>query len=139
MKKVLYRCYMNMGVLCTALYGVIKQWLLLVSKGQMSEYEILQTAHRLEKGLLNSKPKPMWGWDKARRLGELIKKNNGDFSTITGGSVLSAYLEHKRHSANEREREMASHSAMNYHLTAIWVGQELLTRQMLAQAKMKRN
>ncbi len=109
MKKVLFRCYMNMSVLCTAIYGVCKHWFILVTKGQKPEYEILQTAHRLEKGLLNSKPKPMWGWDKARRLNELIKSNNRDFSTITGGSVLSSYLEQKSYSSDERERKMASH------------------------------
>lgn len=78
------------------------------SKGQSSKYEILMTAHRLEKGLLNDKPKPFWGWEKAERIVSLLKVSGDEFSNRTGRGVLKAYIEAKKNSNNAKERERAN-------------------------------
>lgn len=78
------------------------------SKGQSPKYEILMTAHRLEKGLLNDKPKPFWGWEKAERIVSLLKVNGDDFSNRTGRGVLKVYIEAKKQSDNFKERERAN-------------------------------
>ena len=64
--------------------------------GQSEEFEIMMLAHRLEKGLVNSKPKPQWGEQKAERLGFLLNRNKQAFSYQTGLAVLHQYLENKR-------------------------------------------
>lgn len=79
----------------------------LSSKGQIPKYEILQLAHRLEKGLLVEKPKPLWGWEKAYRIASLLKENDDEFSEHTGRGVLKAYIEAKKKSDNPTEREQA--------------------------------
>ena len=79
----------------------------LVQKGQHPKFEILQTAHRLEKGLLTENPKPLWGWEKAERIASLLKVNDDEFSNRTGRGVLKAYIESKRQSDNIKERERA--------------------------------
>ena len=86
----------------------------MTSKGQIPKYEILQLSHRLEKGLLVENPKPMWGWEKADRLIYLIQRNNDDFSNHTGRGVLKAYIEVKKNSDNQGEREKAELFAKNH-------------------------
>lgn len=66
-----------------------------LSKGQKANYDLLQLSHRLEKGLLIRNPKPLWGWEKAYRIADLLKNNNDEFSSITAKAVLSAFLEAK--------------------------------------------
>lgn len=80
----------------------------LTTKGQHPRYEILQTAHRLEKGLLNESPKALWGWEKAERIVALLKVNSDEFSNRTGRGVLKAYIEAKMSSDNDKERKMAN-------------------------------
>ena len=80
----------------------------LVQKGQHPKYEILQTAHRLEKGLLNENPKPLWGWEKAERIASLLNENDDVFSNRTGRGVLKAYIEAKKNSGNIKERERSN-------------------------------
>ena len=79
----------------------------LTTKGQRPKYEILQLAHRLEKGLLNTDPKPMWGWEKAYRIAYLIVQNNDEFSNKTGRAVLKAYILAKKKSVLKEERYKA--------------------------------
>ena len=80
----------------------------LTNKGQLPKYEILQLAHRLEKGLLvTESPKPFWGWEKADRIAALLKINKDDFSNRTGKGVLKAYIEAKKSSDNSKEVEKA--------------------------------
>ena len=79
----------------------------LILKGQHPKYEILQLAHRLEKGLLNEAPKPLWGWEKAERIAFLMKNNKDVFSNQTGRGVLNAYIKAKLKSDNISEREKA--------------------------------
>lgn len=86
----------------------------LVQKGQHPKFEILQTAHRLEKGLLNENPKPLWGWEKAERIASLLKVNDDEFSNRTGRGVLKAYIEAKINSDNINERERASKFLKNH-------------------------
>lgn len=65
----------------------------LTMKGQLPKYGILQTTHRLEKGLLNDNPNPLWGWEKAERIASLLKENDDEFSNRTRQGVLKAYIE----------------------------------------------
>ena len=100
-------------VLCQAIgYSLKCFWL--TTKGQHPRYEILQLAHRLEKGLLNENPKPMWGWEKAERIATLLKVNDDEFSKRTGRGVLKAYIEAKKNSENTKERERASKFLENH-------------------------
>lgn len=76
-----------------------------LSLGQKSDYDLLQLAHRLEKGLLIQNPKPMWGWEKAEKMVMLLKNNNDTFSTTTAKAVLSAYLAAKSKSQYQEDRD----------------------------------
>ena len=80
----------------------------LLKKGQLPKYEIIQLAHRLEKGLLIETPKPWWGWEKAERMVSLIQNNEDEFSNLTGKGVLKAYVEAKKKSDNPKEVEKAN-------------------------------
>lgn len=87
----------------------------LLNKGQLPKYEILQLAHRLEKGLLvTENPKPFWGWEKAERMASLLKINKDEFSNRTGRGVLKAYIEAKKKSDNPKEVEKAMLFAKNH-------------------------
>lgn len=104
----LSRLLKNMGILYYCTLDNIRIWLLLVRKGQKREYDILQTAHRLEKGLLNENPKSLWGWDKANMLAMMLKEEDeGSFSAVTGKAVLAAYLENKQNSSEAEEKRRA--------------------------------
>ena len=76
----------------------------LLHKGQKPSYDLLQLSHRLEKGLLIQNPKPMWGWEKAYRIVELLNTNSDEFSSVTANAVLSAYLCEKSKSPNQEDR-----------------------------------
>lgn len=76
-----------------------------LSKGQKSNYELLQLSHRIEKGLLISNPKPLWGWDKAYRIAELLRTNDDHFSSKTANAVLSAFLIAKSKSQYVEDRQ----------------------------------
>lgn len=104
---------LKIRVFCQSIWYSIKSFRL-TAKGQIPKYEILQLSHRLEKGLLVEKPKPMWGWEKADRLVNLMQINNDDFSNRTGRGVLKAYLEAKKNSDNPKEKEKAELFAENH-------------------------
>lgn len=81
----------------------------LLYKGQANKDFILQTAHRLEKGLCIATPKPMWGWDKARVLAKaLCREKTDNFAKETGSAVLHAYLKQKEIVGNEDGRMLDS-------------------------------
>lgn len=75
---------------------------LILRHGQSEEYEIMQLAHRLEKGLINKNPKTMWGWEKAERLAFLLNRNRDKRSFSTGVSVLQSYLTNKAEVKDEK-------------------------------------
>ncbi len=77
----------------------------LLRKGQKSSYDLLQLSHRLEKGMLIKNPKPMWGWEKAYRIVELLKTNSDEFSSVTANAVLSAYLDAKSKSFCQEDKD----------------------------------
>lgn len=69
--------------------------------GQDTNYAILQTAHRLEKGLCIREPRAGWGFEKAGQLVDLILEEKGKaspdlFAVNVGESVLAAYMEAKK-------------------------------------------
>lgn len=74
-------------------------------KGQKFQYDLLQLSHRLEKGLLIKNPKPMWGWEKAFRIIELLQKDVDVFYSTTANAVLSAFLKAKSKSEYQEDRE----------------------------------
>jgi len=100
----------------------------LVSKGQNIEYSVLQTAHRIEKGLTIRDPKVGWGKEKASSLLtqlDLLKRRFGtdNFSYITGISVLAAYCNDKQKSLLEDDIVIAQQlykkaNDLNIHLEA---------------------
>lgn len=71
-------------------------------RGQSEIYEIMQLAHRLEKGLVNKNPRPMWGWEKAERLSILLSSNQKSISYETGLAVLQKFLENKSRISSEK-------------------------------------
>lgn len=82
-----------------------------ICRGQSNAYAILQTSHRIEKGIINSKPKEGWGKEKAVKLVDMISKEidvKGDAFTIdTGIGVLKSYLMQKRNSGVEEDKKIA--------------------------------
>lgn len=80
-----------------------------LSKGQNNGDYILQTAHRLEKGLCIANPKPMWGWEKARALALALSVESEDsFAQETGLAVLHAYLKGKGLSGDDDKKMLAT-------------------------------
>lgn len=106
-----YKTYIRLFFLSI---GYSLKCFILASKGQHPQYDILQLSHRLEKGLLVEKPKPLWGWEKAERLASLLKSNKDEFSNQTGRGVLKAYMEAKKNSDNPQDREKAVIFARKY-------------------------
>lgn len=78
-----------------------------LTRGQSTHDNILQTAHRLEKGLTISKPRALWGWDKAKALAQLLEKGRGSFAYETGAGVLYAYLDAKKATGDSEEIQRA--------------------------------
>ncbi len=92
----------------------------LLRKGQKSNYDLIQLSHRLEKGLLNSDPKPLWGWDKAYRIVELLKGQVDEFSLLTANAVLSAFLDAKSKSEfNEDIEKYESFITQTHYKTVV--------------------
>ena len=82
-------------------------------KGQSRAYAIIQTAHRIEKGLTLENPRKMWGWSKVERLIDLISEEMqsdqpDEFAVHTGAAVLKAYKEAKKHTGDQKEFEKAT-------------------------------
>ena len=76
-----------------------------IKDGQAINYAILQTAHRLEKGLCIRTPRAGWGVDKANNLVRLLEKESKSINPDTmalsvGKGVLAAYIEAKQESDN---------------------------------------
>lgn len=87
-------------------------------KGQENNYAILQTSHRIEKGLTIQNPRKLWGWNKVDNLVELIsiemKKEHPDqFAIETGVAVLKAYADYKE-KCGEEERIKARNLFTGY-------------------------
>lgn len=80
-----------------------------IKDGQANQYAILQTAHRLEKGLCIRDPRAGWGYDKAEKLVELLAKeckisDNDRKAVEIGKAVLAAYIEAKNEIPDEADR-----------------------------------
>lgn len=73
------------------------------------KYKILKTAHRIEKGLLIENPRPMWGWEKANSLVDMLAKkmrrmgSNVSSAEKAGFSALRSFIDYKMTSEG-RER-----------------------------------
>lgn len=106
LKESLAQLRNKLVILCQAIRYSYKCFFL-TNKGQHPKYEILQLSHRLEKGLLNENPKPLWGWEKANRIASLLRINKDEFASCTGRGVLKAYLDAKIKSENSIEKEKA--------------------------------
>ena len=77
--------------------------------GQQTDYDILQTSHRLEKGLCIREPRKAWGYDKAARLVDLIgkeskKEHPDEMAVQIGKAVLNAYIASKETAEPEEEK-----------------------------------
>lgn len=71
-----------------------------IRDGQATKYAILQTSHRLEKGLCIREPKAGWGLDKAEKLVGLLaeekrKPNPDEMAIRIGEAVIRAYCDEK--------------------------------------------
>ncbi|MBR3469124.1 MAG: nitroreductase family protein [Lachnospiraceae bacterium] len=80
--------------------------------GQANPYAILQTAHRIEKGLTIENPRRLWGWNKVEKLVKMIEKelnarNTDVFAVQTGASVLKAYIAQKESQGDNGESDRA--------------------------------
>lgn len=80
-----------------------------LGRGQMTNYAILQNAHRIEKGLCIRNPRPAWGYDKANLLLDLIVKERANSKPDAqalkiGKSVLSAYIDYKERTEPHDEK-----------------------------------
>lgn len=81
-----------------------------VSKGQRVGYSLLQTSHRLEKGLCVSAPKIGWGFDKASLIVDMLsierKKQFPDETACRiAESVLGSYIRAKEESEERSDKE----------------------------------
>lgn len=76
--------------------------------GQTIEAEILQTSHRIEKGLLIKNPKPRWGWEKIRRLMSLSTETKDPFAQDVCNGIISEYAKNKKNSPDSYDKSMAS-------------------------------
>lgn len=78
----------------------------ILSAGQTVSADILQLAHRLEKGLTIRSPKKLWGWEKAKALCSLIVRADpvtDKFAIETGKGVLNAYITAKKATEDQEE------------------------------------
>ena len=88
----------------------IRSNIAVIKNGQATNYAILQTAHRLEKGLCIRDPRPGWGFDKAMSLVDLIEKESqsnvkDEMALKIGCGVLSAYIKAKEESADPQDKK----------------------------------
>ena len=108
---------MRMGIkssLKMTLQGIrhINKNISVIKSGQKTDYDILQTSHRLEKGLCIREPRKAWGYDKADRLAGLIvkesrKEHPDQMAVQIGKAVLSAYIASKE-AAEPEEPKLAA-------------------------------
>ncbi len=103
-----FRAIHSVGKLFGVFLGDFSQ----CARGQTNRDAIVQTAHRLEKGLTIREPRRLWGWDKAEWLakmlvGEMRQPAPDRFALETGGSVLKAYLEAKAQTGDREEQANA--------------------------------
>lgn len=82
----------------------------ILSRGQSENYAILQTAHRLEKGMCVRNPRKLWGFEKAEQLVSLIacesKKQAPDSDAVNiGKGVLASYMMYKASQEDAGEKE----------------------------------
>ena len=103
--RTLYKFF---GAVSTFVNDRVVSW-----KGQSRPYAMIQTAHRIEKGLTLEKPRKMWGWSKVEKLIDLISAESGsahpdEFAIRTGAAVLKAYRAAKEQSADPKEAERAA-------------------------------
>lgn len=88
-----------------------------LAKGQGGGDQILQLSHRLEKGMTISRPKSMWGWEKANELAALVEANEGreEFACRVGKGVLFAFIGIKKQTGDPEEircaEELEAHLA----------------------------
>lgn len=80
-----------------------------IKEGQTTNFAILQTSHRLEKGLCIRNPRAGWGFDKADQLVDLIRRErlrqNPDVMAIdVGETVLAAYIAAKEKVPGESDK-----------------------------------
>lgn len=80
------------------LYQFLNDLLMLKRKGQDVKDAVLQTSHRLEKGLMRMNPKEMWGWDKAEYLAKMLSHCTDEFAYKVGSSVIQLYIQAKKNS-----------------------------------------
>lgn len=81
----------------------------ILKNGQKNNYAILQTSHRLEKGLCIRNPRAGWGFDKAENLIALIEKEKASSSSDRlaieiGEAVLAAYVSAKEKEPDESNK-----------------------------------
>ena len=99
MANIKYKVYM----LFQCIVRAIKDWRT-ACEGQKEQFELLQVAHRLEKGLLIENPRPLWGWEKANRLIDLVNHVHDVYYKETATSVLNAFLKSKEKSSIREDR-----------------------------------
>ncbi|MBR4747953.1 MAG: nitroreductase family protein [Abditibacteriota bacterium] len=77
---------------------------------QDNEYYLLQQAHRLEKGLLYTNPRKLWGRDKALKMAALLSGlvEHDKFYYRTAMSVLYKYIQAKKASAYPEDTLLAA-------------------------------
>ena len=73
---------------------------------QTPDNYLLQNAHRLEKGLLYTDPRPLWGSKTALKMAKILAddKNTGAFYYKTAISVLYKYVQAKNNAKGEDDR-----------------------------------
>lgn len=116
-----------------------------IKDGQTNSYAILQTAHRLEKGLCIRNPRSGWGFDKAETLADLIaaekNKNTPDQTAIQiGEAVLAAYIDAKEKLPDEKEKldslkQKIACNNLSVNLDAVHGGTILMQKKDMIQAQ----
>ena len=87
------------SMICKGFLHILKN-VSVIKNGQKTNYAILQTAHRLEKGLCIRNPRNGWGYDKADQLVSLLelemaKVKPDNMAVEIGKAVLEAYVANK--------------------------------------------
>lgn len=102
----MYSSKLKLKMLIESLKSTFRDWDT-VCKGQKPSAELLQLSHRLEKGLVNDNPKHLWGWDKAKRIKQLVDSHSDLEEAKIGSGVLHAFLSKKRESQDIKELQEA--------------------------------
>ena len=122
---------LKLRILIDCILSSIRDWRL-VCKGQNVNAEILQIAHRLEKGLLIVNPRDYWGWEKAKALRDLIPQSELTEGAI-GRGVLYEFISEKKLSSNADERKMAETFVFPTAGNVIEGGKESLVKNQLSE------